>query len=239
MTVTSPARAGNGVTIHTAVRGIGWLLIAAGALVALYLVYSLYWTGRTTQVSQTRLFEELAVEQDRFSLEISELDPLKDIAAPAPVPETVEVGDALAVMDFRRGADGASVVIDTPVVVVEGVTVEALKSGPGHYPGTAYPGEAGNFAVAGHRTTYGAPFWDLDKLREGDEVHVTDREGTNWVYVVAELRIVAPTDISVLEPDPLGSGRPTLTLTTCNPRWSERERLIVFAELVEEQVVAR
>ncbi len=239
MTVTSPARARAEVTIRTALRGIGWLLITAGGLIAMYLVYSLYWTGRTTTASQARLVEELAVEQDRFTLEVAELDPLEEVAAPEPPPESVEVGDALAVMEFRRGGDGTSIVIDTPVAIVEGVTAEALESGPGRYPGTAYPGEAGNFAVAGHRTTYGAPFWNLDQLQEGDEVHVTDREGTRWVYVVAEQRIVAPTDISVLEPDPLGNDRPTLTLTTCNPRWSQRERLIVFAELTEQPIVAR
>jgi sortase A len=226
--------------MRIALRSLGWLLIAAGATVALYLVYSLYWTGRSTSAAQGRLLEEFREEvaAEPFDLEVGDLDPLEPTEEAPEVDRTdVAVGDAIAVMAFER--DGAPVVSDEPVVVVEGVTVDALKDGPGRYPGTAYPGEDGNFAVAGHRTTYGAPFWDLDQLREGDEVHVTDRAGTTWIYEVAEQRVVAPSDISVLEPDPIGAGAPLLTLTTCHPRWSQRERLIVFAELVDQQVAGQ
>lgn len=231
--------------MRVAMRSLGWLLIAAGALVALYLVYSLYWTGRGTAVAQDRLLEEITLEQERFSLDLEVDDPDDDPVieddetgddVDGPATPEVDVGAALAVMEFHRPGEDAAVVIDTPVVVVEGVTDDALKKGPGRYPGTAYPGRPGNFAVAGHRTTYGAPFWNLDQLGEGDEVHVTDRDGTTWIYAVTEQRIVQPSDISVLEPDPLGTGEPTLTLTTCHPRWSQRERLIVFAELVDQQV---
>lgn len=230
--------------MRIALRSLGWLMISAGALVALYLVYSLYWTGRGTAVAQERLLEEIIQEQEqeRFSLDVDTPGPLggdedadeavSDDATESPA----AVGAALAVMEFHRPGEDTPVVIDTPLVVVEGVTVDALKDGPGRYPGTAYPGREGNFAVAGHRTTYGAPFWDLNELQEGDEVHVTDRDGTTWIYEVAQQRIVAPSDISVLAPDPLGTGEPTLTLTTCHPRWSQSERLIVHAELVDEQV---
>lgn len=120
---------------------------------------------------------------------------------------------------------------DDPLLVVEGVGVDELKRGPGHYPGTALPGQPGNFAVAGHRTTYAAPFYDLDQLRPGDRIRVTDRGGTRWTYSVVGQRIVAPTDVEVIGPDPLATGRATLTLTTCNPRFSAAQRLIVFAEL--------
>lgn len=230
-------------------------MITCGAVVGLYLVYSLYWTGRTTSQAQTRLFEQFEVHVaeadpagDDFSLEIGELDPLPGeelpadapaeddptLAAAEPVSVDINLGDAVAAVEiFRPGADQAFI---DPFVVVEGVTVEALKSGPGRYPGTDYPGQQGNFAVAGHRTTYGAPFWDLDKLQEGDEIHVTDRNGTRWVYEFAAQKIVTPDDVTVLEDDPLGSGRPTLTLTTCHPRWSQQQRMIVFAELSEDQV---
>lgn len=104
--------------------------------------------------------------------------------------------------------------------------------GPGHYPQTASPGADGNFAVAGHRTTYGAPFFHLDELRDGDEVHVTDTDGSRHVYEVRMQRSVSPGDVLVIGPDPLQTGRATLTLTTCNPRFSNRERLVVHAELV-------
>lgn len=230
-------------------------MIALGALVGLYLVYSLYWTGRTTSQAQTRLLQEFEVHvaeadplDDEFSLEVSELEPLagEESAADDPTLETsaiepadqvstdIDLGEAVAAVEFYR--PGAQQSVIDPVMVIEGVTVEALKSGPGRYPGTDYPGQEGNVGIAGHRTTYGAPFWDLDKLQEGDEIHVTDRNGTRWIYHFAAQRIVAPSDGSVLEDDPLGTGRPTLTLTTCHPRWSQQQRLIVFAELSEDQV---
>ncbi len=114
---------------------------------------------------------------------------------------------------------------------MEGVDPEPLKRGPGHYPGTAAPGQPGNFAVAGHRTTYGAPFYHLDQLRTGDEVHVVDRDQRAWVYEVVETRVVLPDEVWVIDDDPFESGAPMLTLITCEPRFSLAKRLIVFAEL--------
>lgn len=229
-----------------ALRSIGWLFISAGMVVALYLFYSLYWTGIETSQAQEQLrddFAELVAEATPDSLQVGELPPLdadagesREEGTAAVLPEGMDDGEVIGLMEFYRPGEDSSVVIDEPVAVVQGVTVEALKDGPGRYPGTAYPGQDGNFAVAGHRTTYGAPFWDLDKLQEGDEIHVTDRNGTRWIYEFVEQEIVGPGDISVLEQDPLELGRPMLTLTTCNPRWSQRERLIVFAELSEDQL---
>lgn len=232
-----------------ALRSLGWLFISAGVLVALYLVYALYGTGLATSQAQDRLLQEfedqmsdVPTPHDQLALSLEELPPLsveesENVAAdPLPIPEGLGTGDVLGVMEFYRPSDGNPVVIDEPVALVEGVTVDALKQGPGRYPGTSYPGQMGNFAVAGHRTTYGAPFWNLDQLREGDEIHVTDRNGTRWIYEFVAQQIVAPIDTSVLRSDPLALGRPMLTLTTCNPRWSQRERLIVFAELSEEQL---
>ena len=147
-------------------------------------------------------------------------------------------GDKVVVVNGRhRGQSGVvqHVLRQSNRLIVEGVNAESLSEGPGHYPGTAYPGEQGNFAVAGHRTTAGAPFYDLETLETGDEVHVTDRNGVRWVYEVVEQRIVDPSENYVLGQDPIGTGAPVLTLTTCHPRWSNRERLIVFAELVADQ----
>lgn len=216
-------------------RGAGWLFIASGVLVALYLVYALYWTGLATSRAQDALL-------DSFQLQVGQLDPLTAgvddpaIGDPQPLPEGVDLGEAVAALEFYRPSDEQSVVLDEPVMVVEGVTDDVLATGPGRYPGTSYPGQWGNFAVAGHRTTNGGPFWNLDQMQEGDEIHVTDRNGTRWVYAYVERRIVQPSDVSVLAEDPLQRARPMLTLTTCHPRWSQTERLVVFAELVEEQV---
>nr|MBA2529402.1 class E sortase [Euzebyales bacterium] len=140
-------------------------------------------------------------------------------------------GTAVAVLQFSRPGQDGPLVHGGPLYVVEGTSVPALRQGPGHYVGTALPGQLGNFAVAGHRTTYGAPFYHLDDLRSGDEVLVTDRNGRRYTYRVRTQEVVAPGDSWVTGPDPLETGRPTLTLTTCNPRFSAAQRLIVFAEL--------
>jgi len=112
-------------------------------------------------------------------------------------------------------------------VVVAGVETETLKMGPGLMPGTPMPGQPGNTVISGHRTTYGRPFFDFDLLVPGDRVEVTTAIGLH-VYQVRESFIVEPTDVWVTEDKPGG----WLTLTTCNPKFSARERLIISAELV-------
>src|SRR5581483_11302768 len=105
-----------------------------------------------------------------------------------------------------------------------------LRKGPGHYPETPLPGEQGNAAIAGHRTTYGAPFNRLDELSPGDEVLVTTVKGS-FTYKVAMTHVVKPNQVEVLNPTPT----PTLTLTTCNPKYSAKERLVVVADLAPGQ----
>jgi sortase A len=139
-------------------------------------------------------------------------------------------GDAYAVLWFER--DGEPIVTDEPLYVVEGVTLDDLRAGPGHYPESDSPGGDGNLAVAGHRTTYGAPFWSLDELSDGDTIHVVDRDGEEWVYAYREQRVVSPADTWVVDEDPLETGAPTITLTTCHPRFSAAQRLIAWGELV-------
>ncbi|HEX2025822.1 MAG TPA: class E sortase, partial [Actinomycetota bacterium] len=118
--------------------------------------------------------------------------------------------------------------IDLDVVVVEGTDVIDLKAGPGHYAGTDDPWDReGRVGIAGHRTTYGAPFWDLDKVRPGDPITMVTELGT-YTYEVTTSREVLPTASKVLRPTP----KPTLVLTTCAPRFSAARRLIVFAERV-------
>jgi sortase A len=95
-------------------------------------------------------------------------------------------------------------------------------------PATPLPGQPGNSVISGHRTTYGAPFHELDTLVSGDRIEVETAIGLH-VYEVRSIDIVRPTDVWVTEPR-TGAW---LTLTTCHPKFSARERLIVFAELVE------
>ncbi|HUI03885.1 MAG TPA: class E sortase, partial [Acidimicrobiales bacterium] len=112
--------------------------------------------------------------------------------------------------------------------VVQGTAEGDLAKGPGHYQGTAMPGQGGNVAIAGHRTTYGAPFNNLDQLALGDPVVLTADSGRRFEYVVSQRpQAVAPSDVSVLRF--FGDNR--LTLTTCNPRFSASQRLVVVATL--------
>ncbi len=112
--------------------------------------------------------------------------------------------------------------------MVAGVEKDDLKKGPGHYPETPLPGQLGNAAIAGHRTTFGQPFFDVDKLEVGDEIIVTTLAG-RYVYRVTGQQIVSPSDYQVISTtDPT---KATLTLTSCHPKYTARERIIITAEL--------
>jgi sortase A len=213
------------------VRGVGWTLIVMGSIVLLYVVYLLWFTGLETAAEQRDLSERFEALTSA-PLPTADADDENDgDPAPAPAPDEVEVGDAFAAMWFER--DGDRIVTDDVLFVVEGTSVADLKRGPGHYPETAEVGGDGNLGIAGHRTTYGEPFGRLDELTEGDTIHVVDRRGTEWVYEFREQRVVAPTDVWVVEEDdPLELGAPTITLTTCHPRFSAAQRLIAWGELV-------
>ena len=112
--------------------------------------------------------------------------------------------------------------------IVEGVDEADLEQGPGHYPGTPLPGEPGNVAIAGHRTTYAHPFYNLDQLAVGDPIFIMTTQGL-FRYNVSGTQIVPPTDVAVLDTT---SSAATLTLTTCNPRYSAATRMVVTADFV-------
>ena len=140
----------------------------------------------------------------------------QDVGPPPPPPQA---GEGIAQIRIPS--------IGLTKTIVEGVGVDELKKGPGHYPGTPLPGQAGNSSIAGHRTTYGSPFHNLDELVENDLIYVTTVQGS-FVYRVVEQLIVKPKDVFVLNP----TEDNRLTLTTCHPRWSARERLVIVAELL-------
>jgi sortase A len=117
--------------------------------------------------------------------------------------------------------------INVDVVVVEGTTSSALRAGAGHYPNTPLPCEQGNVAIAGHRTTYGKPFNHLDLLKPGDDIILETPIGECTYKVSKPPYPVQPNDGSVIAATPA----PALTLTTCHPKGSARQRLIVRAAL--------
>lgn len=136
----------------------------------------------------------------------------------------VGVGDALTVIEIPR--------LGVETVVVEGTTASALKAGAGHYPSTPLPCEVGNVAIAGHRTTYGRPFHDVDQLEPGDRITLRTPVGTCTYEVRETPFIVAPTAVEVVANTPEEA---RLTLTTCHPKGSARQRLIVTATMVSAE----
>ncbi|MGZ6826258.1 MAG: class E sortase [Mycobacteriales bacterium] len=201
-------------------RGIGQVLITAGVVVLLFCVYELKVTSVYTDQQQHALDRTLTREWA------------------TPPPRTAP-GKGVALAAYRPGEGIARIYFptlgkDQVHVVVEGVSHEDLKRGPGHYPGTDGPGQVGNMVISGHRTTYGAPFNRLDELSPGDPV-VVETQTAFYTYLVLGTTVVSPSKIGETDHVPNEPGaRPTqrlLTLTTCNPKYSARTRLVVRAVL--------
>jgi sortase A len=212
--------------IRRVVRGTGKALIALGVIILLFVVYQLWGTGLTHDREQRALRKDFA-RQLAAPADVSPgSSATPTTAAPSgTVPVALAPGEAAAVIAIPK--------IGLDEVIVEGVGVEDLKKGVGHYPDTKMPGETGNAALAGHRTTYGAPFNRIDELGTGDPITVTTRAGT-FQYAVMEKKVVTPEEVSVL--DDTTDNR--LTLTTCHPKYSAAERLIVVARLLGPAVDA-
>jgi sortase A len=215
------------------VRWFGWLLLSSGAVVLLYVAYLLWFTGLETSRAQAELAGNWSVAVlDRSDTPVEGTSSSVE-GAPEPV-GPIELGDLYAALWFERG--GIRILHLDPLYVLEGATLSQLRAGPVHYPESDRPGGAGNLAIAGHRSTYGSPFWAIDELIEGDTIHVMDRQGREWVYAYQEQRVVEPTDVWVIGEDPRATGVPTITLTTCHPRGSAQLRLIVWGELVGDPI---
>ena len=209
---------------------IGRICISAGVLILLFVAYQLWGTGIRTAQAQNGLEKDFAAVLDAVgdptttssssSPSSSSSSTTSTTAEPEPVPTTTPVvrGDAVAQIQVPA--------IGLDKIVVEGVSLDDLKKGPGHYPETPMPGQEGNAAIAGHRTTYGAPFNRLDELEQGDEITVTTAQG-EFTYVVSATHIVSPTAVHVLR----DKGDDRLTLTACHPKYSARQRIVVVAKL--------
>jgi sortase A len=198
------------------VREIGYGLITAGLVVLLFVAYQLWGTGIAEANSQRQLKRQFDQLIARPSTTVTAPSTATTPTTSAPVPPT---GNAVAHLVIPK--------IGVDKFVVEGVGVSQLRKGPGHYSQTPLPGQQGNAAIAGHRTTYGAPFYRLNELRPGDDIYATTSSG-HFRYSVTESKVVKPSDVSVLEAT-LDS---RLTLTTCTPRYSASRRLVVVSQLI-------
>jgi sortase A len=243
-----PPRAGQDL-VRTAARGIGQTLITIGLVALLFVVYELWVTDILASRQQDQLSEQI---QDQWADDPTVAAPeAAPPAAPAPAPEhvpapvEVSLGQPFALLHIPRLGE------DWSRVVVEGAAETQLAQGPGHYLDTALPGQQGNFAVAGHRVGRGSPFLDLDRMQPGDPI-VVETSDSWFVYRVLGdaatgdfyadpsgipgQHIVRPTDVQVIAPTPGGGEADPatgayLTLTTCHPKYSAQQRLIIHARL--------
>ncbi len=221
-------------TVATLLGGLGRLLISAGLITLAFAVFQLWGTGLTESQAQGSLNDELNETLQARELAYQE-ESTTDAAAPELTGDDVpKIGQPFGRIKIPK--------IGLEKAIVEGVSRDDLRQAPGHYPDTPLPGQAGNASIAGHRTTYGQPFHDLDKLVPGDKIEVETLQGS-FTYVVeghpvdgpegvTEVghQIVLPTDVDVIA----DKGDNRLTLTACHPKYSARERIIVSAVLEAE-----
>ncbi|WP_091396342.1 class E sortase [Micromonospora saelicesensis] len=212
-----------GSRLRTGIRVTGEILITFGLVVLLFAGYEVWGKSAIVDAHQNDLNNELAQAWGPTD------DPtVAPSVGPSVKPSPPVRGKPLAGLYIPK--------LDKNWVVVEGVTQQDIRFAPGHYPTSALPGQVGNFSVAGHRNR--ATFWRLDELDEGDPIVVESK--TDWyVYRVSQSRIVRPTQVEVVapvpgEPDKKATKR-MLTLTTCNPKFDNYQRLIIHAELDRTQ----
>src|SRR5674476_1316803 len=210
---------------------IGELLITLGVLLLLFVAWQLWWTDVTANREQAVTIQAL---ERGFTHDAYQPDP-SATQGPAATPDplatlkNVPFGEAFAIVRIPRfGADYAR-------PVLQGTDHETLGKGVGHYVGTAMPGEVGNFATAGHRTTYGKPYADLDKLRPGDFIVIETK--TDYIVYAAQSGVmVTPNHVDVIAPVPQHPGAtPTeawMTMTACHPKFSAQQRYVVFSKLM-------
>lgn len=215
--------------VSKALRGAGYTLAGLGLVVLFFVLYELVGTSMITNRHQGELREQFQAQifDPVMRAPSTETPPAEE---PSPSPSAPPEGQRP-----RPGEAAARILIpsiDVDMIVVEGIELKYLARGPGHYPGSAFFGEEGSVAIAGHRTGWGSPFIDLDKLRAGDEI-IVERPEATYRYTVTRSAIVEPNDTWVLDGDPESEAEFTLTLTTCTPKWTSRDRLIIWAELAE------
>lgn len=209
------------------IRLFGKLLISVGFGILMFVGWTLWGTGLYTARQQALLDDQFAAAP-AIDLQLAD--------GKVEVPTDFAPGPGRPVFRLRIPA------IDFDQMVVEGVGTEELRKGPGHFPSCrrgfdrplcteldeVWPGEDGRVIISGHRTTYGAPFYNIDRLRNGDRI-VTETQWGEFTYEVTDKEIVPPdsTDIA----NPAAATFAEIVLTTCNPRFSAAERLIVYARI--------
>lgn len=231
--VRAAPRRRHGVSV---VGVLGELLITVGFLLGLFVVWQLWWTDVTAGRQQEQVVDNLDWAVDT-ALPAPEPVPEPVDLGPPPVPAEPEHAETFATLRVPRWGE------DYVRPISQGTTRTDVLDvlGIGHYNGTAMPGEVGNFSLAAHRTTYNKPFHRVAELEVGDPLVVQTPEAW-YVYRVTGTEIVLPHEVDVIAPVPREpEAEPTdrrMTLTTCHPMFSARERFIVYTELEEWMPVA-
>ena len=194
--------------MRAVLRFVASVMMVSGALLITDAAVTLLWQEPISAVVAHR-------EQSRLKEAL--IEPPARVIGRMPLP-----GDAIGRIDIPA--------IGVRDYVVEGTDLENLRKGPGHYPDTPLPGDRGTVAIAGHRTTYGAPFRRIDELDRGQEIAV-DMPYGRYVYRVERTKIVEPTDLSVL--DRVRHDR--LVLSACHPLYSAAQRVVVFSRLARRE----
>jgi sortase A len=232
--------------------------MTTGVLILLFVAYELWGTGIFTARAQAELDDDFEAARREYQAQVTTTSappitgPTATTATTAPgattsAPPTTVAGGSVDVALPTIGLGDPIGRLRIPKIgvdwtFVQGTSRDELKKGPGHYPSTPYPGQTGNAAIAGHRTTNGAPFFRIDELEPGDDIEVETFWGT-FTYRVQCETIVRPNDTWVAGP-PISNctkdafvdpATPQLTLSSCNPKYSARERYIIKAELVVER----
>jgi len=241
-----PARASTSMSagdrVRFVLRGIGQTFITAGLVILLFVAYEVYVTNLFAHREQVKVHNALEKQWAQGK------DPLP---LPGAGNTSIPIGEGIANLYIPRfGKDFA-------FTIVEGTDDASLERGPGHYPGTALPAATGNFAVAGHRVGKGEPFLNLDRLKPGDTV-IIETKSTWYVYRVKGARgnigstapdgipgqeIVSPGDGDVIRPVPNSPGKTAteklMTMTTCHPKFTATQRMVVHALLDPKLTLAR
>jgi sortase A len=250
--------------VRRTVAGIGRTLITLGLLILLFVGYQLWGTDIFTARAQDKLEHQLddllgstpsTTTTSRPRTTTTTTTGTGTTTPSTPSTTAKPKAKPLQLPPIAEGDPLGHIVIPAAGVdwiFVQGTQRDDLAKGPGHYPSTPLPGQVGNAAIAGHRTTHGAPFYNIDKLRPrtadapGDFIVTESLIGTH-VFEVIEQRIVKPSDTWVAGPMSLpeqalnrgglklNATKSYLTLTSCNPRFSARERIVILAELIDNQ----
>lgn len=211
--------------VRALVQGLGELCITVGLLLLLFVAWQLWWTdveSDRAQLASTRGLEQTWQRELRA--------PSTTVKPAVRKVKDVPMGDAFALIRVPRfGADYVR-------PIVAGTELSVLEDGVGHYRDTAGPGEVGNFSLAGHRVTYGKPFNRIAELQPGDPIVIETR--TTWyVYRMVSHSIVSPLQVDVVAPVPNRPGvvptQPMMTMTACHPKFSARQRYVVFSQLAQ------